>query len=72
MNGRELARRLAPRRPQMKVLFTSGYSDQVIVDGGELEPGTAFLQKPFMLDELACKVRELLDLPDLPDLPAAA
>ncbi len=61
MNGRELAKRLAPQRPEMKVLFVSGYTEEAIVQHGVLDPGTAFLQKPFTPKALAKKVREVLD-----------
>jgi PAS domain S-box-containing protein len=61
MNGRELAERLAPERPEMKCLFMSGYTDKSIVHNGVLEPGTAFLQKPFRLEALLQKAREVLD-----------
>ena len=47
-------------RPEMRVLFVSGYTDGEIVRGGELEPGTDFLQKPFTREQLAVKVREVL------------
>jgi len=63
MNGRALAERLAPQRPEMKVLFVSGYTDDAIVHHGVLNPGTAFVQKPFAPDGLARKVREVLDAP---------
>lgn len=61
MSGPELAERLAPRLPEMKVLYMSGYPDNTIVQHGVLEPGTAFLQKPFTLNALESKVREILD-----------
>jgi len=61
MSGRELAERLAPMRPEMHVLYMSGYPDNTIVQHGVLEPGTAFLQKPFTINALELKVREILD-----------
>ncbi|HYK91879.1 MAG TPA: PAS domain S-box protein [Acidobacteriota bacterium] len=61
MSGRELARLVVARRPEIKVLFISGYSEDAIVNQGLLEPGTAFLQKPFTADSLPRKVREILD-----------
>jgi len=64
MSGREVAEHLKPSRPNMKVLFMSGYTDKAIVHHGELDPGTAFLQKPFTPDALASKVREVLDAPE--------
>jgi two-component system cell cycle sensor histidine kinase/response regulator CckA len=63
MSGRELAERLTISRPEVRVLFMSGYPDNAIVHHGVLGAGTAFLQKPFTLNALEGKVRELLDAP---------
>jgi PAS domain S-box-containing protein len=61
INGRELARELAVHNPGIKVLFMSGYTKNTVDQNGVLEPGTAFLQKPFTPTALAAKVREVLD-----------
>jgi PAS domain S-box-containing protein len=61
LSGRELADRIAEIRPEIKVLFMSGYADNAIVHHGVLEGGMNYLQKPFTLDGLAKKVREVLD-----------
>jgi len=63
ISGRELAEKLSVRYPGLKVLFMSGYTDDAIVRHGILEEGTAFIQKPFTLDSLSTKVREVLDFP---------
>jgi two-component system cell cycle sensor histidine kinase/response regulator CckA len=60
MNGAQLATVLSAQRPEMKVLYVSGYTDDTIVRHGVLEPGLAFLQKPFSPKTLARKVCELL------------
>jgi FixJ family two-component response regulator len=61
IDGPELAKLLAAKRPDMRVLYVSGYADHAIVQHGHLEPGLAFLQKPFTANGLAQKVREVLD-----------
>jgi PAS domain S-box-containing protein len=61
INGRDLADRLAEQRPSMKVLYMSGYTDNVIMDRGILPSGVALLGKPFTLTGLVSKVRQVLD-----------
>ena len=61
VGGKELFERLKPLRPAIKVLFTSGYTSNAIVHHGILNPGIAFLPKPFSPVYLAHKVREILD-----------
>ena len=60
MGGRELVKQLAQTRPETKVLYLSGYTEDAIVSEGTIESGAAFLQKPFTLQNLARKVREVL------------
>ena len=60
MNGRELSARIAEKHPGLKVLFMSGYTDNVIVHHGVLEKGINFMQKPFTINALAAKIREVL------------
>jgi CheY-like chemotaxis protein len=61
MGGKELAARLKITHPDTMVLFMSGYTGELIIRQGELEPGTTFIQKPFVPSVLARKVREILD-----------
>ena len=60
MNGRELAARLGEGRRDLRVLFTSGYGEEVISRHGVLEPGVLLLQKPYALPKLASLVRDAL------------
>src|SRR6266568_6920285 len=61
MSGRDLADRLTAQRPGIRLLYISAYTDNAIVRHGMLEPGLAYLQKPFRPDALVRKVREVLD-----------
>jgi PAS domain S-box-containing protein len=66
MNGRELAQRIAEIRPNVKVLYMSGYTENVIGQNGTLDAGIKLLQKPFNLRDLKSKVREVLDATPTP------
>src|SRR5215471_16513264 len=61
MSGPDLVRQMSPVCPSIRVLYISGYTDEAIVHHGIPESGAAFLQKPFVPDQLARKVREVLD-----------
>ena len=60
-SGPELTRQLLEQRPALKVIYMSGYPEEAIVQHGVLNPGIAFLHKPFTADTLGRKVREVLD-----------
>ncbi len=62
ISGPDLVRQIVRQRSDLRVLYISGYTDEAIVHHGISETGTAFLQKPFLPDTLARKVREVLDL----------
>jgi CheY-like chemotaxis protein len=61
MNGRELAEKLSTIRPDLKCLYMSGYTADVIAHRSILDEGVNFIQKPFRSDDLAAKVRQVLD-----------
>jgi PAS domain S-box-containing protein len=61
MNGRELAQRISEIRPNVKILYMSGYTENVVGHDGTLDAGVRLLQKPFNLRDLKTKVREVLD-----------
>jgi DNA-binding NtrC family response regulator len=63
LSGRQLAERLVKTKPEMKVLFMSGYTDNAIVQHGILDSSIAYLQKPLVPEALARRVREVLDSP---------
>ena len=66
MNGRELAQRIAEIRPNVKILYMSGYTENVIGHNGMLDAGIRLLQKPFNLRDLKSMVREVLDATNSP------
>ncbi|WP_230531781.1 response regulator [Microvirga roseola] len=61
MNGRALSDEVTRRRPELPVLFTTGYTSNAIVHHGRLDPGMHLIGKPFTYAELATKVRQMLD-----------
>jgi two-component system, cell cycle sensor histidine kinase and response regulator CckA len=61
MSGPDLVKEIVPLRPNIRLLYISGYTDEAIMHHGILESGAAFLQKPFLPDALARKIREVLD-----------
>lgn len=63
MTGRELADRALALRPGLKVVYMTGYTRNAVVHNGVLDPGTNFLPKPFSVDQLASKLRDVLDRP---------
>jgi len=70
LSGGDLVRELRAVMPDLKVLYMSGYTDDAVLRQGMLEPGADFIQKPFRPDDLARRIRDLLDAPATPP-PAA-
>ena len=60
-SGRELADRARALRPDLTVLFTTGYSRNALVHHGRLDPGVELLSKPFTFEQLASRVRDIVD-----------
>jgi CheY-like chemotaxis protein len=71
MNGRELADETLKRRPSLKVLYTSGYSENAVVHHGRLDPGVLLLAKPYRKEDLARMIRRALDAGAAAPQPAA-
>ena len=65
-SGRELAEALCEKRPDIRLIFMSGYTDDVLLRTGALRPGMSFLQKPLRPETLAARIREALDSPVRP------
>jgi CheY-like chemotaxis protein len=61
VNGKKLAEEALRRRPELKVLYTTGYTHNAVVHGGVIDPGVQLISKPFSLEQLANKVRLILD-----------
>ena len=66
MSGRALVERAIAVRPDLKVLFTTGYSHDAVIHQGRLDAGVQLISKPFTFDQLAARVRDTLDLPSPP------
>ncbi len=65
VNGRQLATEVRRQRPDLKILFTTGYTRNAVVHNGVLDKGVELISKPFTIEELAAKVRYILDTPDV-------
>jgi CheY-like chemotaxis protein len=70
INGRKLADEACRRRPDLRVLFTTGYTRNAVVHNGVVDPGVQLIPKPFTMQQLALKVREILDSAHVPHIPA--
>ncbi|GJE44602.1 Blue-light-activated protein [Methylobacterium soli] len=60
LNGRQMADAARLGRPNLKVLFITGFAENALLHNGQLEPGMAVLTKPFAMDTLAARIRELI------------
>jgi len=63
LNGRQLAQEILASKPDLKVIYMSGYTDDVLLNTGALGPGMSFLRKPLQLDRVTALIREVLDAP---------
>lgn len=63
MNGRQMADAARTSRPDLKVLFITGFAENALFNNGQLEPGMSVLTKPFAMDVLAARMRELIGTP---------
>ncbi len=61
LNGRQLADAARQHRPALKVLFMTGYAENAAINGGFLEPGMELITKPFAIDALGQKVRQMIE-----------
>jgi CheY-like chemotaxis protein len=61
MNGRQVADAARVLRPNLKVLFVTGYAENAVIGNGHLEPGMQVITKPFSMEDLAAKVRKMID-----------
>ena len=61
MNGRQLADAARTTRPELKVLFITGYAENAIIGNGHLAPGMRVLTKPFVMETLASRIREMIE-----------
>jgi PAS domain S-box-containing protein len=69
VNGARLAQEVRRRRPDLRILFTTGYTRNAVVHNGVLDPGVEMIGKPFSIDALAAKVRTILDTCERPETP---
>jgi DNA-binding response OmpR family regulator len=61
MNGKEMADQARKHRPDLKVLFITGYAENAAVTNGRLDPGMHVLSKPFPIDKLAARIRAIIE-----------